>query len=76
MADDRIVAVGFLTEQDVRKLGARFHRLFPIADDDAFSDLVAELDRIEATPPRAGQRQAAIDSMVDRARAVTNAGRT
>ena len=50
MANDRLVAVGFLTDADLRLLGERFERYFPIEHEDVFAELVSELDKIEATP--------------------------
>ena len=52
MTKDRIVAVGLLTQRDLDVLGAGFHRLFSVADDenedDGFADLLAQLDKIDA----------------------------
>ena len=52
MTKDRIVAVGLLTQRDLDVLGAGFHRLFSVADDndedDGFADLLAKLDKIDA----------------------------
>jgi hypothetical protein len=47
---DRIVAVGFLTERDLRMLGDGFRRYAPVPDDDIFRDLLEKLDEVEATP--------------------------
>lgn len=49
MAKEKIVAVGLLTEHDVRVLGQGFDRLFPIEDLSGFEDLLAKLDDVEAT---------------------------
>ena len=50
---DRIVAVGLLTQRDVEVLGIGFQRLYPIADDAAFDDLLRQLDRLpQQIPPR------------------------
>ncbi|MEH3045622.1 hypothetical protein [Sphingomonas adhaesiva] len=35
-------------------LGTGFHRLFPVAQDDVFADLLDRLDSVEATPHRDG----------------------
>ncbi|WP_188063072.1 hypothetical protein [Sphingobium sp. KCTC 72723] len=43
---DKVVSIGFLTEQDLRKLGDGFSRHFPIESDDHFADLMAKLDQI------------------------------
>ncbi|MCW4463511.1 hypothetical protein OK349_17520 [Sphingomonas sp. BT-65] len=50
MGKDRIVAVGFLTDADLRLLGERFDRYFPVEQEDVFADLIAELDKVEAIP--------------------------
>ena len=50
MANDRIVAVGFLTGADLRLLGERFDRYFPVEHGDVFAELLSELDKVEATP--------------------------
>lgn len=50
MADDKIVAVGLLNRRDLDTLGEAFTRQIPLADDDTFEDLLAQLDRVEATP--------------------------
>ncbi|RYE03328.1 MAG: hypothetical protein EOP61_05070 [Sphingomonadales bacterium] len=50
MADDRVVSVGFLTQNDLHRLGATFERHFPIADDNLFAELISKLDKIDAEP--------------------------
>ncbi len=50
MPNDRIVSVGFLTQNDLDRLGAAFERHFPVVDDDIFADLLSQLDQIDATP--------------------------
>ncbi|HEX8303194.1 hypothetical protein [Sphingomonas sp.] len=50
MADERIVSVGFLTQNDLNRLGATFDRHFQIVHDDLFADLISKLDQIEAEP--------------------------
>jgi hypothetical protein len=50
MGKDRIVAVGFLTDADIRLLGERFDRYFSVQQEDVFADLVAELDKVEVIP--------------------------
>ncbi len=49
-ANNRIVAVGFLTRRDLEVLGTGFLRQFPVTDDHAFADLLAELDGVEGVP--------------------------
>lgn len=46
MSDERIVAVGLLTRADLDTLGKGFSRHFPVPDDDMFSDLIKQLDRV------------------------------
>jgi len=53
-----IVSIGFLTEQDLVKLGEGFRRHFPIARDDMFADLMAKLNKIPFDPkldPKTGR---------------------
>ena len=50
MVDERIVAVGFLTQRDLDVLGGGFHRLFPVERDEVFADLLRQLDDVEASP--------------------------
>ncbi|RYG87019.1 MAG: hypothetical protein EON58_21105 [Alphaproteobacteria bacterium] len=50
MSGDRIVSIGFLTENDVRRLGATFSRHIPIEHDDIFAELLAKLDEVEMAP--------------------------
>jgi hypothetical protein len=50
---DRIVAVGFLTQNDLKILGQGFDRIFPISEDVSFDDLLAKLESIAAVPERA-----------------------
>jgi hypothetical protein len=48
--EDRIVSVGFLTQQDLDLLGSAFTRHFSVQHDDVFADLLRQLDQVEATP--------------------------
>jgi len=41
---DDIVAIGLLTQDDIRRLGENFSRLFPIPRDGAFDDLIRAID--------------------------------
>lgn len=50
MADKRIVAIGFLRQTDLDRLGNTFTAHVPIADDDIFDGLLAQLDSVEASP--------------------------
>lgn len=50
MADDRIVAVGFLSQADLTLLGSGFTRQFPVIHDDIFADLLGQLDKIDVSP--------------------------
>ena len=39
-----IVAIGLLTQEDIRRLGTNFSRLFPVPRDGAFDDLIRAID--------------------------------
>lgn len=45
LPEEKIVAVGFLTEQNVRTLGSSLKKVFPITDDGRFDDLLKALDQ-------------------------------
>lgn len=47
---DPIVAIGLLTRGDLDRLGAAFEGAIPVAEDDVFGDLLAQLDRLEVEP--------------------------
>ena len=42
-----IIAIGLLTNTHVRMLGDSLKHVFPLADDDAFADLLKALDEID-----------------------------
>ena len=44
MAQERIVAVGLLTQREVELLGHGFSRLWPIDDTPCFQDLLQAID--------------------------------
>ena len=50
MPNDRIVSIGFLTQNDLDRLGKTFERHIPVPDDDIFADLLSQLDKIDAEP--------------------------
>lgn len=45
--DDRIVAVGMLTQENLRMLGGSLKKVIPISEDDQFADLIAAFYRAE-----------------------------
>jgi len=47
----RIVAIGLLTEYELRLLGQGFDRAFPINDDNAFEELLKAIDEAEQRAP-------------------------
>jgi hypothetical protein len=47
LADDQIIAVGLLTQRDVRALGPTFDRLWPVEDSAEFDDLLRAIDDAE-----------------------------
>jgi len=44
VSDDPFVAVGLLTETNIRMLGTSLRQVFPIPRDDRFDDLLRALD--------------------------------
>lgn len=54
MAQDRIVAVGLLTQGDLDRLGSGFRNVIPVQRDTMFDDLLAQLDRIAVEPSDRG----------------------
>ena len=48
MTEERIVAVGLLTGQDLELLGNSFKRLWPIENAPAFTELLQAIDEAEA----------------------------
>ena len=44
MANDPFVAVGLLTETNIRMLGTSLRQVFPIPEDSKFDDLLKALD--------------------------------
>ncbi len=47
MPDERIVAIGLLTESDLRRLGDTFTRLWPVDQTTDFSELLQAIDEAE-----------------------------
>ena len=47
MAEERIVAVGLLTQREVELLGHRFSRLWPVDETPCFTDLVKAIDEAD-----------------------------
>ncbi len=52
MQDRKVIAIGFLTHEDLERLGTGFRRHFAIQDAADFDDLVAKLDDIDLSAPR------------------------
>jgi hypothetical protein len=48
MPKKRIVAIGFLTEDDLERMGATFTRLWPVEDVSCFAELLQAIDEAEA----------------------------
>ncbi len=49
MDQDRIVAVGLLTQQDLTLLGPTFTRLWPVENAPEFDDLIRAIDEADQT---------------------------
>lgn len=47
MAEERIVAVGLLTQREVELLGHGFSRLWPVDDTPCFADLLRAIDEAD-----------------------------
>lgn len=47
LAEDRIVAVGLLTQHDVELLGHGFSRLWPVDETPCFTDLLRAIDEAD-----------------------------
>ena len=47
MANERIVAVGLLTQRDVELLGHGFSRLWPVDETPCFTDLLQAIDEAD-----------------------------
>ncbi|NML07986.1 hypothetical protein [Sphingomonas sp. G-3-2-10] len=52
MASQKIVAVGFLTDLDLQRLGSGFARAYPVSDAEDFADLLKQLEAVEWLPHR------------------------
>lgn len=48
MDDERITAVGLLTQRDVETLGPSFKRLWPVDHAPGFEELLRAIDKAEA----------------------------
>jgi hypothetical protein len=46
VADDPFVAIGLLTETNIRMLGPSLRQVFPLPDDNTFDDLLSALDKV------------------------------
>lgn len=56
MANERIVAVGLLTQREVELLGHGFSRLWPIDDAPCFEDLLQAIDEADLELSQASNR--------------------
>lgn len=54
--DERIVAVGLLTQRDLTLLGPTFDRVWPVEDAPSFSELLRAIDEADGELQRAGPR--------------------
>jgi hypothetical protein len=49
---EKIVAVGLLTEREVRRWGQDLKHIYPVPDDGTFDDLLSAIRRATALPKR------------------------
>ena len=54
MANEPFVAVGLLTETNIRMLGPSLRQVFPIPRDDKFDDLLKALDQARSETRQQG----------------------
>jgi hypothetical protein len=47
MTEERVIAVGLLTERDVQVLGQGFNRLWPVDDTPCFSQIIQAIDEAD-----------------------------
>ena len=47
MAEERIIAIGLLTQRDVDLLGSGFSRLWPVDETPCFTELVKAIDEAD-----------------------------
>ena len=57
MSDERVVAVGLLTANDLHVLGTGFRRCFPVSEELDFDDLLRAIDEAEARHAASARRQ-------------------
>lgn len=50
--NEKIVAVGLLTAQEVRRLGNDLKHIYPVPDDRTFDDLLRAIGRVTSNPRR------------------------
>ena len=50
LANHNVVALAFLTQQELEQLGTGFRTYLPVREDDVFDGLLAKLDQVEAAP--------------------------
>ena len=60
MGEDRIVAVGLLTESEVQLLGHGFTRLWPVDETPCFTDLIRAIDEADRELRNAPERKAGV----------------
>ena len=60
MDQNRIVAVGLLTEQELTLLGPTFTRLWPVENAPAFDDLIRAIDEADQTMMHERNRGSAV----------------
>ncbi len=58
MAEERIVAVGLLTQREVELLGHGFSRLWPVDETPCFTELIKAIDEADRELERAHRMEA------------------
>jgi hypothetical protein len=55
--NERIVAVGLLTERDLTLLGPTFDRAWPVEEAPAFDELLRAIDQADGQPQNSSERR-------------------
>ena len=66
MSRVRIVAVGLLTDEDLRRLGPQFSRAYPIEDAPCFGELTRAIDEADCNLRHHRDSAGTVDQPVER----------
>jgi hypothetical protein len=63
VAEERIVAVGLLTSEDLKRLGDNFSRLWPVDETPCFSALLRAIDDADRDLRRSGDARGSLSEV-------------